>query len=142
MKTSARNQLQGHVVAIRHGAINDEVELQLKGGACIVAVITHQSTQSLELAPGKPAIALIKAPWVILATDLQGIRLSARNRMGGTVSRVQEGAVNSEVVVDLGQGDHITAIVTSEAVGELGLKQGSPVTALFKASHVILGVPI
>ncbi|MDK6296361.1 TOBE domain-containing protein, partial [Gardnerella swidsinskii] len=60
---SARNQLTGTVSAVAMGAVNDEVELTLAGGAKLVAIVTHSSQQALGLAKGKEAIALIKAPW-------------------------------------------------------------------------------
>ncbi|MCQ8856548.1 TOBE domain-containing protein, partial [Escherichia coli] len=64
MAVSARNQLTGTVSAVAMGAVNDEVELTLAGGAKLVAIVTHSSQQALGLAKGKEAIALIKAPWV------------------------------------------------------------------------------
>ena len=63
MAVSARNQLTGTVSAVAMGAVNDEVELTLAGGAKLVAIVTHSSQQALGLAKGKEAIALIKAPW-------------------------------------------------------------------------------
>ncbi len=63
MAVSARNQLTGTVSAAA-GAVNDEVELTLAGGAKLVAIVTHSSKEALGLVAGKEAIALIKAPWV------------------------------------------------------------------------------
>lgn len=62
MSVSARNQLAGTVSATSHGAVNDEVELTLTGGAKLVAIVTTSSKEALGLVPGKEAIALIKAP--------------------------------------------------------------------------------
>ena len=50
------------------------------------------------------------------------------------------GAVNSEILIQLEGGATVAAIVTNESAQELGLKQGSPAVAIFKASNVILGV--
>lgn len=140
MLTSARNQFTGQVTAIREGAINDEVEITLAGGERLVAVITRESTQSLGLSVGKEALALVKAPWVILSTPDAGIKLSTRNRLEGTVKAVRNGAVNTEVEVALKGGDKLTAIVTQDSAEALGLAAGRPVVAFFKASHVIVGV--
>lgn len=140
MKTSARNQLQGTVVTIHRGAVNDEVELELLGGTRIVAIITHRSTEAMGLTMGSTAIALIKAPWVILATDLSDVVLSTRNVLTGMVSVLQPGAITSEVHLTLSKGGTIVAIVTNDSVEELGLKVGVEAAALFKASHVILAV--
>jgi molybdate transport system regulatory protein len=137
MKTSARNRFTGTVSAVRPGAVNDEIDLELDGGLTLSAVITHESTVSLGLAPGRAAVALVKAPWVVLVTDAEGLRFSARNQFAGTVAGIQRGAVNATVAVAV--GDHtIEAVVTNDSVDELALSEGTAVTALFKASHVIL----
>ena len=52
------------------------------------------------------------------------------------------GAVNAEVVLDIGGGTSIAAIVTQESLKALGLAPGAPATALFKASSVILGTMV
>lgn len=140
MKTSARNQFAGRVSAIRPGAVNDEVELTLPGGARIVATVTRDSTRSLGLVVGASAFALIKASSVIVATGLEGVRLSARNQLPGTVSALSPGAVNAEVVIDIDGGGTLAAIVTQASLAGLGLAVGQRATALFKASSVILGV--
>jgi len=67
------------------------------------------------------------------------MRLSARNQLEGTVASVTRGPVTALVKVDLPGGQHITATLTTEAADELGLTVGSPVTAIIKASSVILG---
>lgn len=139
MKTSARNQFLGTVTACKGGAVNDEVELTLPGGARIVAIVTHESAASLGLKPGATAFALVKASSVIVATDLKDVRLSARNQLAGTVSAVTPGAVNAEVVIDLGHGLTLAAIVTQASLATLGLAPGVKATALFKASSVIVG---
>ena len=69
------------------------------------------------------------------------LKTSARNQFEGTVKTIQRGAVNSEVVLDLGGGDHITAIITNRSVDDLGLREGSSAIALVKSSFVVLGEP-
>jgi molybdate transport system regulatory protein len=56
------------------------------------------------------------------------------------VSRIQKGAVNSEVIVELKGGDSIAATITNESLETLELAEGSAATAVFKAGAVILGV--
>ncbi len=141
MKTSARNQFLGKVAEVRRGATNDEIDLEIAGGQRIVAIVTHESTAILGLQPGAEAFALIKASSVIVVTDGQGAKFSARNQVPGVISRVQPGAVNTEVVIDLAGGGAIAAIVTNESSNTLELVVGKPATAIFKASSVILGVP-
>ena len=141
MKTSARNQLYGKVSAIRRGSVNDEVSLALPGGETVVAVVTHESTETLGLAVGAEAVALVKASSVLLvADDGTADRLSTRNRLRGKVSAVQRGAVNSEISVTVDGGTVVTVVVTNESADAMGIAEGLALVAAFKASSVILGV--
>lgn len=140
MKISARNVFEGTISSLQPGAVNAEVGIAL-GADRLVAVVTMESVKSLGLAEGAAVLAIVKAPWVLLMSDASGVRLSARNQLRGTVKSVECGAVNAEVVLTLAGGTEITAIVTREAVGELGLQAGASATAVIKASNVILGVP-
>ena len=69
MKISARNILKGKVKAVKPGAVNTEVIIEVSGGAEIVSIITKESADKLGLAPGKEAYAIIKAPNVMIGTD-------------------------------------------------------------------------
>jgi molybdate transport system regulatory protein len=130
-------------VRIKPGAVNDEVELQLSGGDRIVAIVTHESVEQLGLRKGHDAIALIKASSVIVAVAGDApIKLSARNQLPGTVSRIVPGAVNTEVVIALAGDNSVAAIITNTSAKQLQLAEGKPATAIFKASSVILAVAI
>lgn len=141
MKTSARNQFLGTISALRQGAVNDEVELTIVGGQKIVAIITSDSTQRLGLKIGSEVFALVKSSSIILVSDAQGGRFSARNGLAGSISRLTPGAVNAEVIIDLPQGGSIAAIITNESAKNLDLAVGKTVSAIFKASSVILCTP-
>jgi molybdate transport system regulatory protein len=140
MKTSARNQFAGTVRTVRSGAINDEIELEAIGGVRIVATVTRESRHELGLDVGAKAFALVKASSIMLMTDAGDVRLSARNQLAGSVSRIVPGAVNTEVVLQLAGGGTVAAVITNESAKSLGLADGSAATAVFKASSVILGV--
>ena len=141
MLTSARNHFAGQVTRIEPGAVNDEVELRLSGGDRIVAIVTRESVERLGLAIGHDAIALIKASSVIVAVENGSpMKLSARNQLAGTISRVTPGAVNTEVVIALAGGNSVAAIITQASAKGLRLTEGSAATAIFKASSVILAV--
>ena len=140
MKTSARNAFPGTVTKLTQGAVNTEVELTLEKGERIIAIITKGSAEALGLRIGAMATALIKATWMIIGKDLEHARLSTRNVMPGTVDSVQEGAVNSEVILRLDGGTLLTAIVTNVSVRSLKLSVGEEAFAAFKASHVIIAV--
>lgn len=141
MEISARNVFAGTISALLDGKVNAEVEITTPAGDRIVAIVTEGSVAALGLAVGKPAIAYIKAPWVMVLAGAGGVKFSARNQLAGTVDSVQKGAVNSDVSIKLAGGTLVHAVVTNDAVLELGLKPGVPACALIKASHVILGVP-
>ncbi len=68
------------------------------------------------------------------------MRLSTRNQLRGTVASIDVGAVMTIVKINLDGGQQMTASVTRDGVEELGLQIGSPVTALVKATEVMLGV--
>ena len=140
MKTSARNQFYGKVKALEIGPINALVVLDIGGGDELTAIITRDSADHLGLAPGGEAYALIKAPWVIVTTDM-ALKTSARNRLCGTVVRCKPGAINSEVVIELPGGKLVVATLTNDSVAELGIQDGVRACALIKASHIILAVP-
>ncbi|PRF79176.1 molybdenum-dependent transcriptional regulator [Burkholderia multivorans] len=142
MKTSARNQWVGKVESIVRGTVNDEVTLMLPGGQAIVAVLTHDGAQTLGLHAGAHACALVNASSVVLAADDGGPapKVSARNRLRGTVESVDGGAVNSEVTLALDGGGTLTAVVTNDSVEALQLVAGRRAFALFKASSVLLAM--
>ena len=65
------------------------------------------------------------------------MKLSARNQLPGTVSSINRGEAIANVVLDVG-GQRLVASITVEAVDELGLTEGSQVTAIVKASDVLV----
>jgi molybdate transport system regulatory protein len=140
MKVSARNAFSGTITKVVKGAVNSEVLLTVPGGDQIVASITNGSVETLALKEGVHAVALVKASWVILGKDLDPSKISTRNVLAGTISKILGGAVNSEVEVKLSGGAIITAIVTNTSVQHMHLVVGEKVSAAFKASSVIIAV--
>ena len=141
MQVSARNIFEGTISALIHGEVNTEVELTLPGGDKLVAIVTESSSQSLGLAVGNAATALVNAPWVMLLVGESQSKFSARNQLNGKVQSLIKGAVNTEVAIELPGGNLVYAVITNDAVKELQLSIGAPVSALIKASHVILTIP-
>ena len=139
MLISARNQFPGLVKAVQKGAVNSDVILDIGDGLQIFANITNDAVADLRLAPGRSAVALIKSSFVILTSD-SNTRTSARNRLTGVISDIIPGSVNSEVKLRLAGNRTLTAIVTLDALKEMGLVKGGSCTALIKASHVLVAV--
>ena len=140
MKISARNVLPGTVTGVTKGAVNAEIVLRLRGGESIIAVITNPSVDRLGLPTGTDASAVIKATDVMVGKGLENAKLSARNVLAGKVAQLNDGAVNSEVGIQLPGGTMLVASITKESVRALNLKQGDAVSAVVKASHVMVGV--
>lgn len=69
MKYSARNVFKGKIVKLKKGPVSTEVTISLPGGLEIVSTITTTSAESMGLAEGGEATALIKASTVILASE-------------------------------------------------------------------------
>ena len=92
----------------------------------------------LELVPGKKAIAIIKATEVMIG--IGDMTLSARNKITGIVSNINEGAVNAIVTLDIAGGNKISSTISMAAVKELGLTVGTKAVAVIKATSVMFGV--
>jgi molybdate transport system regulatory protein len=67
------------------------------------------------------------------------MRLSARNQLPGTVAAVEVGAVMATVVIRLAGGQEVVAAITKDSAEALGLTVGDPVTAVIKATEVMVG---
>lgn len=68
------------------------------------------------------------------------MKLSARNQIKGTIVDIRKGITTAHVRVDIGGGVIVTSSITNEAVDDLGLAAGQVVSAVIKASHVMIGI--
>jgi molybdopterin-binding protein len=68
------------------------------------------------------------------------MKISARNVLKGTVTKIVLGMVNSEVSIALTDGTEIISIITRSSVKNLGLKKGKEVYAVIKASNVMIAI--
>jgi molybdopterin-binding protein len=68
MKLSARNQIRGKITALRKGQTTGHVTIEITPGISIVASITNEAIEDLNLAVGDDAMAVIKASDVMVAT--------------------------------------------------------------------------
>jgi len=68
------------------------------------------------------------------------MKISARNTLKGKVKQIEEGAVNSEITIELPGGVEIVSIITKKSAASLGLAKGKDVYAVIKASSVMIGV--
>jgi molybdopterin-binding protein len=68
------------------------------------------------------------------------MKISARNKIQGTITDITKGATTSHVRLDVGGGTIITASITNESVDEMKLEKGQKAVAVIKATDVMIGV--
>ena len=100
-------------------------------------MVTEQSRREMKLAQGLSVIAMIKASSVTLAVG-DDLKVSARNVLTGVLVNLDRGAVNADVTIELAGGKTLSAMITNKSADQLALTQGTVISALFKASSVIL----
>lgn len=69
------------------------------------------------------------------------MKLSARNKLKGTITAIEEGLITAKVKIDLGNGNEIVSIISKDAIAELNLKIGDTAFAVIKSTEVIVGIP-
>lgn len=142
LRTSARNQLHGKVVAIDAQGRNDRIRLELAEGLRIDAQITHDSTLRLELETGTEVVALIKAGWLELLSVDQAAT-SGNNCLKGTIEEILDAEDGpSEVRINLPNGQTLCALAEPLHLKNLGLAAGKAVQVQFAPSNILLGTPL
>jgi molybdopterin-binding protein len=68
------------------------------------------------------------------------MKLSARNLIKGKIKKIEIGAVNAEVTLEIAPGVEVTSIITKSSAENLGIKEGSNAFALIKASDVMIAI--
>ncbi|TCO07139.1 TOBE domain-containing protein [Natronoflexus pectinivorans] len=69
------------------------------------------------------------------------MKLSARNQLKGKVLKIEEGLITSKVMIDLGNDNIISAIISKDAIADLELEVGKDAVAVIKSTEVIIGIP-
>lgn len=138
MIISARNQLKGKIGSVQEGAVNAIVTLNTDCGNTITATISMNAVKELGLAPGKEAIAVIKATEVMIG--IGEMKISARNQLAGEIIKIEEGAVNTIVTLKTAGGSTVSATISMSAVKELSLAPGIKAKAVIKSTSVMMAV--
>jgi molybdate transport system regulatory protein len=136
-KTSARNQLTGTVTSVTIGAVNVIVELKISDQLKLVAAVTKDSAQALNIEFGQELIALVKSSQMVLNQG-SDLKLSANNQLKGVITRIQPGAVCSDISVELIDHKSLCVTITEGSLEQLALQVDQPITVCFNASAVIL----
>ncbi|MDH4945326.1 TOBE domain-containing protein [Sulfurimonas sp. C5] len=137
MKLSARNQLHGIVEYLDKGMINSSVYIKLKSGYTLVSVITNTAVEDLNLQIGDKVLAFFKSSSTLITTDIT-LNISARNKFQGTISNINEGTVTAEIEIEIGASDKIVSVITKISTRTLELHCGDAVSAIIKATDVML----
>jgi molybdate transport system regulatory protein len=138
IKTSVANQLFATVTAINSGSVYAEVSVKLKGGELISVSLSMAELEALNIEIGRDILLLINTVDISIVTDTEGCRLSAHNNLPGAIIRVQQDAVECEVVIRLPGNDTLVATLTQLSMEALDLKPGLACNAVFNSNAVIL----
>jgi molybdate transport system regulatory protein len=138
LKTSARNAFRCLVVEVRRSAVNVEVTLRLSDSNTMAAVITPDSADELAIERGREVIALVESSFPLLVRADKEPRMLTCNRIVGTVMARTDERDGGEVVLDIGDGKTLTALVAGDGTEAPQLAVGDPAYAFFMASQVIL----
>jgi molybdate transport system regulatory protein len=136
-RLSARNQIRGTVAGLTAGQAVTHVVINV-GETRLASIITNDAAKELDLKPNDRVVAVVKATEVMLMKgNADQIKISARNRIAGQVTDVQRGAAMGYVTIQAGSCS-VSAAITREAIEDLQLNKGERVTAVFKATEVML----
>ena len=141
MPISTHNRFAGTVVAIKEGAVNGTVTVEV-GSLFLKAGTTMDSIFRLGLVEGSPAEIAVRETAVMFAPGVRRLPVSARNQIAGRIARIEHDGV--EAVVSLAMPDGgpvVTGVVAVSELDGLGLEVGSTATALIKATDVLIGIP-
>lgn len=134
VRSSARNQFEAEVLALRDMGGSIDVRLTLVGGETIVISVTPESASRMALSPGVRVHALIKAPWVGMALRRPRERPD-ENLLAGVVQSVQPGRTRTQVRLKTDRG---LDVVASLARAPAGLREGVRAFARFDTDSAIL----
>ncbi|MCX6062305.1 MAG: TOBE domain-containing protein [Campylobacterales bacterium] len=66
------------------------------------------------------------------------MKTSARNELKGTITEIKSGKINSEIILSIGGGATLTAVITNDSVEDMALKMGDSIYAIIKAPFVMV----
>ena len=139
LRTSARNQLLARVCHIQADGLNDRIKLELHGSAQrLSALITHGSTERLNLQLGAEVFALIKASWVNLLPADSAAPHAEPNHLTGNVHSLEPGELESELHLELPGGAHLTAMLSNSQLSNRQLVSGEQVSVRINPEQIIL----
>jgi molybdate transport system regulatory protein len=129
------NRLQGTVTLLETEGEISLVEVDVRGEK-LTSLVLESAASGAYLAPGRPVTVLFKESELSIAlAPSPGI--SIRNRLPCVISSIRSGRILSHLVLEF-KGSSLHSLISTHAVGELGLRPGLAVEALIKATEVSL----
>ncbi len=139
VRISARNQLRAKVVKIQKGTIESELFLKLGEDEELMAVITNDSLELLEISVGIELYALFKANALTISKDLT-LQKSDMNRFVGKIIRINRDNFNCEVIMQLKGSNTLCSTMPIEIFDDLGLQIDMEVVSFCKPKSIIIGL--
>ncbi|MDL2286615.1 TOBE domain-containing protein [Desulfococcaceae bacterium OttesenSCG-928-F15] len=136
--TSARNSFFGKITTISKGDVQSLLELNTTDGKTIKTIITNDSVKKMGLKPGKMMTAEIKAPWLMIEKPDRPGSSSAENEREGEITKITRGKINTECIVQIGQGLELCAVVSTPGFDKLSLDLGDRARVIFSCYSVVL----
>lgn len=140
LKTSARNQLSGKIVAITGDDFYAQITVELANGQLLRATVTHSSCLKLALTVGKPILLLVKAPAVSISRTCvaENDPSNGINQLVGTVQALHSNAQTTEVSLAIGANQTVHASIDTQIANELALVVGGEYYAAFSPTQTIV----
>lgn len=136
--TSARNMLRGYIALVTQDGVNAEVGLEVADAGTLTVSLTRHSMNELRLVPGSPATALVKAPLIRLVQTVPDMKF--HNRLDGIIEHVETGLCSTEILLAIGGGNTLCAVVAHPEAPSPGFTPGDRATAVIDPAHIILAV--
>ncbi|WP_296709091.1 TOBE domain-containing protein [Rhodoblastus sp.] len=138
-RISARNVFQTEVVQVKRWPVDVEVTLKFADDRKMLAIVTNESADDLDLTPGRKVLALVKSSFIRLFSPEYAPE-GGRNAFVGEVAERIDAERNSEIRLDIGLGKTLHAVVPRQTAEDLGLQVGAKAAATFDPTQVILAV--
>jgi len=132
------NSFEGHIVSIQESGKMSLVTVSIKGDQKIKAILLETSETASYLKPNNPIRILFKETEVVIGRHTNH-QISLQNRIPGTVSHIEKGELLSKIIVQSKAGE-IRSIISTQAIQDLEIQEGSTVVAMIKLNEVMLSL--
>lgn len=137
LQISARNQMRAKVVSVACEYLNAKINLELKSGKVLVAVITKEAVENLNIEKDQYVTVIFKSSAVLLS-EVSDATLED-NRLEGIVEKIDADIENAKVLIDIGSHDKIVSVISKEILENIKLKEGYPVRIGIEANNIMVG---